>query len=122
MSGTSETNGGGGMHVGNAGGSMILSVGGDMTGRDETTTTTTTMTITKGFAAEDKKQQFQTDIDQLREALRAMKTEIEAHPALSADEKEEITAEILQHVTALKDVKEKTAAVPVGKQAPADVA
>ena len=57
----------GGIHVGNVGGSVIFSAGGDNVGGDKTTTTA------KGFADEEQRAQFQTQIDQLREALRAMK-------------------------------------------------
>jgi hypothetical protein len=57
----------------------------------------------------------------LRDALRGIKAEIEAHPSLSTDQKEEAVGEILQHVKALKDVQVKTAALPAGKPAPADV-
>lgn len=82
-------------------------------------------TTTQGercFVGEEQKQQFQTQIEQLRETLRAMKAAVEAHPTLSADEKEAMVAEIIQHVSALRAVKEKTASVAVGKAAPTDIA
>ena len=110
----------GGFHIGSVGGGVNIKAGGDVVGGDKTTTTTTT--ITKGFAGEEQKQQFQTQMDALRETLRAMKTQIEAHPALSADQKEEMTEEVLHHVKALKEAREKTATVPAGKPAPADIA
>jgi len=107
----------GGFHFGTVGGNVEVNAGGDIVGGDKTTTTT----IQKGFAAEEQKQQFQAQMDQLREALRAVKAEIETSPSLSNDQKEEAAGEILQHVKALKEVKEKTAGLPVGKPAPADV-
>jgi hypothetical protein len=107
----------GGFHFGKVGGKVAMTAGGDIVGGDKITTTT----IQKGFAAEEQKTQFQTQIDQLRDALRAFKMEIESHPALSSDQKEEIVSEVLQQVTALKQVKEKTAELPAGKPAPADV-
>jgi translation initiation factor 2 gamma subunit (eIF-2gamma) len=111
---------GGGFHFGNIGGNVSQSAGGDMVGGDKTTTTTTT--IQKGFADEEKKEQFHSEIEQFREGLRAMKTEIEASAALDQDKKDEVIAEILQQVKALKEVKEKTAEVPPGGPAPAQVA
>lgn len=109
---------GGGFHFGNVGGSVSQSAGGDIVGGDKTTTTTTTI----GFADEQKKEQFHSEIEQFREGLRAMKAEIEASIALDQDKKDEVISEILQQVKALKEVKEKTAAVPPGKAAPAKVA
>lgn len=109
---------GGGFHFGNVGGSVSQSAGGDIVGGDKTTTTTTTI----GFAGEEQKQQFHSEIEQLREALRAMKTEIEASVSLDQDKKDEVIAQILQQVKELKEVKEKTAEVPPGAPAPAKVA
>ncbi len=107
----------GGFHIGNVGGDVKMSAGGDIVGGDKTTTTT----VQKGFPSEDQKQQFQNQIEQLREALRAIKVEMESSPSLSDDQKEEAVGEILQHVKALKEVKERTVELPAGKPAPADV-
>jgi hypothetical protein len=109
---------GGGFHFGNVGGNVSQSAGGDIVGGDKTTTTTTQV----GFADEEKKQQFHSEIEQLREALRAMKTEIEASASLDQDKKDEVISEILAQVKALKEAKEKTAEVPPGKAAPPNVA
>ena len=62
----------GGFHIGTVGGNVGITAGGDIVGGDKTTTTT----IQKGFAAEEQKQEFQAQIDQLREALRAVREEI----------------------------------------------
>jgi len=106
-----------GFHIGHVGGNVAMTAGGDIVGGDKTTTTT----IQKGFRAEEQKQQFQAQIEQLREALRTLKGEIEANSALSNDQKEDAAGEIIQHVKALKEVKEKTAELPAGTPATADV-
>jgi hypothetical protein len=95
-----------------------VTAGGDVVGGDKTTTTT----IEKGFAGDQQKQQFHSEIDQLREALRAMKAEIEASVSLDQDKKDEVISGILEQIKALKEVKEKTAEVPPGAPAPAKVA
>jgi hypothetical protein len=109
---------GSGFHFGNIGGNVNQSAGGDIVGRDKTTTSTTQI----GFAGEEQKQQFHSEIEQLREALRTMKTEIEASASLDQDKKDEVISEILQQVKSLKEVKEKTAELPAGGPAPAGVA
>lgn len=122
MSATSDKSSGG-FHFGSVGGGVNVNAGGDLVGGDKTTTTTTTTTtIEKGFAGDEQKQQFQSEIDQLREALRAMKTEIEASASLDQDKKDEVISDILEQIKALKEVKEKTADVPTGEPAPAKIA
>jgi hypothetical protein len=95
-----------------------VTAGGDVVAGDKTTTTT----IEKGFAGDQQKEQFQSEIDQLREALRAMKAEIEASASLQQDKKDEVISGILEQINELKEVKEKTADVPTGKPAPAEIA
>lgn len=115
----------GGFQISAGGGSTVkLNTQGEFVGGDKITSTTTTNTITveKGFAGEDQKQQFQVQVEQLRETLRALKASIDEHAALSTDEKEEMVAEIIKHVSALKEIKEKTATAPAGKAAPAEIA
>ena len=124
MSDTSEKSekSSGGFHIGNVGGDVKMRARGDIVGGDKKTTTTTTTTITKGFAGDQQKQQFQAEIDQLREALRAMKAEIEANASLDQNKKDEVVGDIVEQVKDLQDVKEETAAVPTGKPAPAEIA
>ncbi len=117
MSDTSEKSSGG-FHFSSVGGDVKMKAGGDIVGGDKTTTTT----ITKGFTGDEQKQQFHAEIDQLREALRAMKAEIEANASLDQDKKDEITSDIVEQVKELQGVKEETVAVPTGKPAPAQIA
>lgn len=114
----------GGFHFGNIGGPVNFNAGENIVSGDQTTTTTTatTITIEKGFAGEAQKQQFHSEIEQFREALRAMKEEIEASASLDQDKKDEVVSDIVDQVKTLKEVKEKTAAVPAGEPAPANIA
>jgi hypothetical protein len=115
----------GGFQISASGGSTVnFSPNGEFVGGDKisSVTTTNTVTIEKGFAGEDQKQQFQLQVDQLRETLRALKASIDAHSAFGADEKEAMVGEIIQHIGALKEVKEKAAAAPAGKAAPVEIA
>src|SRR5262245_22177760 len=106
----------GGIHVGNVGRDVRIHAGGDVVGGDKTTTTT------HGFRSEDEKDRFQTEIEALRETLREIKAHIEASSEVSADDKDELGAEILQHVKDLKSTKEQTAPLNAGQVPPASVA
>ena len=119
MSDTRETSKGG-FKFGNVGGGVNVKAGGDVVAGDKTTTTTTT--INKGFAGDEQKQQFQSQVDQLREAFQAMKTEIKASASIDQDKKDQVISDIQQQVNALNQVKEETADVPTGKPAPAEIA
>ena len=110
----------GGFHFGNVGRDAKMNAGGDIVAGDKQTVTTTT-TIQSGFQSEEQKQEFQKQLEALREALRDIKAKVEASAGLSADEKDELTTEILQHVKALKEVKETTADLPPGQKPPADL-
>jgi hypothetical protein len=112
----------GGFHFGNIGRDAKMNAGGDIVAGDKhTVTTTTTTAIYSGFQSEEQKQKFQKLLESLREALRDIKAKLEVSTGLIADEKDELTAEILQHVKALKEVKEATADLPPGQKPPADM-
>jgi hypothetical protein len=107
----------GGIRVGNVGrGDVTLQAGGDIIGGNKTTTTTI-----GGFRSDDDKQRFQHEIEALRELLREMKGHIEASSDVSADDKDELGAEILEYVRSLKVMKEGTAPLTVGQAPPASV-
>jgi hypothetical protein len=110
----------GGFHIGNVRGNVQVKAGGDVVAGDKTTTTITA--LQKGFAGPREKEQFQSQLEQLLEALRGLKTQIEQHPALSQEDKESAAGEILEHVTKLKAVKAKTADMAVGTPPSPDVA
>jgi hypothetical protein len=94
-----------------------MNTGGDIVAGDKATTTV----IQEGFAGEEQKHQFRAQLDILCDALQALKTEIEAHPKLTADQKEKAESEILGNMNVLKGVKAETATVRVSEKPPTDV-
>jgi hypothetical protein len=111
----------GGFHFGNVGRNVSIKAGGDIVGGNKETTTTTTTTIQTGFKSEEQKQEFQKQLDALREALREIKGLVETSAGLTADEKDELSTEILHHVKTLKEVKETTAELSPGQKPSADI-
>lgn len=91
----------------------------DMAGRDLIQKSTTT--IRTGFAGENQKQKFQSQVDELRDMLRAIQRQITDHPGLSNDEKDELFPEVADPLKALKEAKDEAAAAPVGEDAPTGI-
>jgi len=114
MSGTSK----GGFNIGSVGGSVSVTAGGDVVAGDKTTTTTTT--ITNGFKQEEEKEQFVRNLEELRTALRELQTRIQQAAGVNQDDKDQIVAEVMQQVNALKTAKEEAASMPVAQQGPPD--
>jgi len=112
MSGSAK----GGFNFGSVGGSVTVSAGGDIVAGDKTTQTTTT--INNGFKQEDDKQKFLQQIDDLRATLRELQAKVAEAPGLSEDAKDEIAAEVAQHVNALRKVKDEAAGLPAAQQPP----
>lgn len=109
------------LHIGNVGGSVVTTVGGDIVAGDKITNTTTRYTFHPGFAAQEQKQMFEKTLGLLGQALQAIKSDIEAHPALSPNQKSEILGEVAQQLKSFREISEKTQAIPVGKAPPTDV-
>jgi TolA-binding protein len=93
----------GGINIGNVGGDLLIEAGGDIVGGDKTTTTT----ITTGFKQEQDKQEFIQQIEELRQQLRQVKSEIENAEGIDEDEKDAIVLEVMQQVKALKTAKDE---------------
>lgn len=110
----------GGFHFGNVAGNVSQQAGGDIVAGDKSTTTTTT-TIQHGFGSEVQKREFEQKLELLRGALLQVKAQVETSTDLSADEKDELAGDILQHVQALKEVKETTAPLTPGQKPPAEL-
>jgi hypothetical protein len=105
----------GGFHIGTVGGNASFTAGGDMVAGDKITQTTTT-TGENGFKQDDDKQKFVQQIEELRAALRLLQAKTAEEPGLSQDAKDEIAAEVLQQVNALKKATDEAARLPVAQQ------
>ncbi len=108
----------GGFHIGTVGGNASFSAGGDIVGGDKVTQTTTTTTINNGFKQENDKQKFLEHVEELRATLRELQARVAEAPGLSQDVKDEIAADLLQQVNALKRAKDGAAGLPVAKEPP----
>jgi len=111
MSGSTK----GGFHIGTVGGNASFSAGGDMVAGDKITQTTTT-TVNNGFKQDDDKQKFLLQIEELRATLRELQAKTAEAQGLSQDAKDDIAAEVLQQVNALKKAKDEAAGLPVAQQ------
>ena len=107
----------GGFHIGTVGGNASFSASGDMVAGDKITQTTTT-TVENGFKQEDDKQKFLQQIEELRATLRGLQAKTAEAPGLSQDVKDEIAAEVLHQVNALKKANDEAAGLPVAQQPP----
>ncbi len=111
----------GGINIGGSvGRDVSLKAGRDLVIGNKETTTTITTTITNGFKQEEDKQQFLRDIEDLRSALRELQTKIQEAAGVSQDDKDQIVAEVMQQVNALKTAKEEAGSVPVAQEGPPD--
>jgi hypothetical protein len=90
-----------------------VAAGGDVIGGDKSVTTV-------GFQQEQDKQEFIQQIEQLRAALRSIKSEIEADAGLDEDDKDAITMEILQQIGSLKAAKEEATDIELQQDPPQD--
>jgi hypothetical protein len=108
----------GGFHIGTVGGNARFRAGGDMVAGDKITQTTTATTVNNGFKQDDDKQKFLQQIEELRTTLRELLAKTAEMPGLSQDAKDEIAAEVLQQVNALKKAKDEAAGLPVAQQPP----
>ena len=101
-----------GFNFGNVGGNISIEAGGDIVGGDKITTTT----ITTGFKQEADKQAFIQQVEELRNQLRQVKSEIEAVDGIDEDEKDAIVIEVMQQVKALKVAKDEAEKLPAQQE------
>jgi len=104
----------GGFNFGNVGRDVTVNAGGDIVGHDKITTTNA------GFDDQTQKQEFLSQLDELRSALREIKSQVESVEQFDQDAKEELVAEILRQVSELKKAKEDAEQLEPGRSPPAD--
>jgi hypothetical protein len=100
----------------NQAGGDINQAGGDIV-RGNKITSTDNSTNYIGFKKETDKEQFLTELENLRSLLRSVKGEIETSHSLDEDKRDEMSLALIQQTKALKDVKEKVITLPAGKEA-----
>lgn len=105
----------GGFHFGNVGRDVKMEAGGDIVGHDKVTTTTHA-----GFNDQAQKQEFLKEMDELRAALREIKSQVESVEQFDEDSKDQLVMEILQQVSELKQTKQEAEQLEPG-QRPAEV-
>ncbi|MCP4697624.1 MAG: hypothetical protein GY862_12350 [Gammaproteobacteria bacterium] len=86
-------------------------ISGDKIGRDQ-------VSAAQKFQNEQDKQEFIAQLEQLRGALREIKTEVEQARELSEDDKDALAMEIMQRIQDLKAAGEEAQTVPAGEQTP----
>ena len=96
----------------NAGGSIQNTAGGDIVAGDKITTTT------QGFSEPESKEEFLTQVEELRTALRDIKKQISDASQCDDDLRDELEAEILKQIIALNKSKDEIKQLKVGEAAP----
>ncbi len=110
-----KSSGGGGIR---SGGEMKIDAGGDVVAGDKVTITTTN---TAGFKEQANRDEFVAQLEELRDALRDIRSQIAGIKQLDEDAREELEAEILQQVRALKDSKQQAEQIDVGQPPASDI-
>jgi glutaredoxin 2 len=90
--------------------------GADIVARDKITITDHS-THYHGFKKEQDKEQFLSEIKNLRTLLRSIKGEIEGSDQLDQPERDEMSLNLIQQIKALKAVKKETANLLAGQEA-----
>lgn len=104
----------GGFHIDSVGRDVKIEAGGDIVGGDKVTTTNL------GFDDHAQKQEFLTQLDELRSALREIKSQVESVEHLDEDAKDQLVVEILQQVSELQQAKQDADQLEPGQPPPAD--
>lgn len=104
----------GGFHFGNVGRDVKIEAGADVVGGDKVTTTHA------GFDDQTQKQEFLKQMDELRAALREIKSQVEGVEQFDEDAKDQLEMEILQQVSELKQAKQDAQQLEPGQSPPED--
>lgn len=104
----------GGIHIDGVGRDVKIQAGGDIVGGDKVTTTHA------GFDDQAQKQEFLDQLDELRSAMREIKSQVESVEQYDEDTKDQLVMEALQQVSALKQAKQDADQLEPGEAPPAD--
>jgi hypothetical protein len=111
----------GGFHFGNIGRDVKLAAGGDIVAADKRTVTRSTTITKSGFESAGHKEEFERQLDALREGLELIRSKVEINAALSAEQKEDLTIALQGQAKALEEVAQTTTQVIPGQKTPAHV-
>ncbi len=103
----------GGIHINGTGRDVKVEAGGDIVGGDKVTTTHVV------FGDRAHKQEFLDQLDELRSALREIKSQIESVEQYDEDTRDQLVMEILQQVSSLKQAKQDADQMEPGEAPPA---
>jgi DNA repair exonuclease SbcCD ATPase subunit len=104
----------GGIHISNVGRDVKIEAGGHIVAHDMVTTTNA------GFDDQQQKQEFLQQMDELRAALREIKSQVESVESFDEDAKDQLVMEILQQVSELKQAQQEADQLEPGQPPPAD--
>jgi hypothetical protein len=104
----------GGFHFGTVGRDVKIEAGGDIVAGDKISTTTT------GFQQQSDKDEFVKQLGELRSALRDIKTQIADIERLDEDAKDELSLDILQQLSELKNAMAQAEGLDVGRAPPSE--
>jgi hypothetical protein len=104
----------GGFHFGNVGRDVKIQAGGDIVGHDKVTT------AHAGFNDQGQKQEFLNQLDELRSALREVKSKVESIGQFDEDARDQLVMELLQQVSELKQAMQDADQLEPGEAPPAD--
>ena len=104
----------GGFHFGDIGRDVKIEAGGDVVGGNKVTTTHV------GFNDHTQKDEFLKQMDELRSALREIKSQVEGLDQFDDDAKDQLVMEILQEVSELKQAKQDAEQLEPGQSPPED--
>ena len=104
----------GGIHIGDVGRDVKIEAGGDVVAGDKVTT------AHAGFDDQAQKQEFLKQMDELRSALREIKSQVEGIEQFDEDAKDQLVMELLQQVSELKQAKEDAEQLEPGQSPSAD--
>jgi len=102
----------GGFHFGSVGRDVKMEAGGDFVAGDKV------MTPRAAFEDQRQKQEFLEQMEELRSALREIKSQVEGVEQFDEDAKDQLVLEILQQISELKHAKQDAEQLEAGQSPP----